>query len=343
MKKIQFFLSLTVLMGFLASCSTKVDLYADYKDIPVIYGLLDATKDTNYVKIVRAFSGSDEATVDATQVALIADSCNYPGKLNAKIYRYKHAFGGTYNLDGTIELDTMTIHDKDSGTFYFPNQRVYYATSGIKPNTDYDTYKYRLEIVKGTDTISSETGIVGGSSFAITNVTLDFVLEETTDNVKIFFRPAANAAVYHMELDFRFKKTIGGVSTFHTIHQSFGMRSVESLGMENGDTYFVSCDKNLLFDLLSVARANDDQLHTTYTYDPRNSLTVSLAAGGDELYNYIVINQGAGGLSQSIPDYTNINGGYGVFSSRVNIKKTVKLGYRAQADMTTFGFTPEDF
>ena len=343
MKKIQFFFSLTLLMGIFVSCSTKVDLYADYKDIPVIYGLLDATQDTNYIKVVRAFSGSDEATVDATQVALIADSCNYPGKLDAKIYRYKHVYGTMYNLDGTIELDTMTIHDKDSGTFYYPNQRVYYTTSGIKPNTDYDTYKYRLEIVKGMDTISSETGIVGGSHFAITNATLDFVLDETNDNVKIFFRPASNAAVYHMEFDFLFKKTIGGVSTFHTIHHSFGMKSVESLGMEDGNTYYVSCDKNLLFDLLDLARADDDQLHTTYTYDPRTSLTVSLAAGGDELYNYIVINQGAGGLSQSVPDYTNINGGYGVFSSRVNIKKTVKLGYRAQADMTTFGFTPEDF
>ena len=128
MKKIQFFFSLTLLMGIFVSCSTKVDLYADYKDIPVIYGLLDATQDTNYIKVVRAFSGSDEATVDATQVALIADSCNYPGKLDAKIYRYKHVYGTMYNLDGTIELDTMTIHDKDSGTFYYPNQRVYYTS-----------------------------------------------------------------------------------------------------------------------------------------------------------------------------------------------------------------------
>lgn len=343
MKKIQFFLSLTVLVGFLASCSNKVDLYADYKDIPVIYGLLDATQDTNFIKIVRAFSGSDEASVDATQVALIPDSCNYPGKLDAKIYRYKHAYGNSYSLDGTIELDTLTIHDKDSGTFYYPNQKVYYATNGIKPNTDNATYKYRLEIVRGTDTISSETGMVGGSGFAILNPLMDFVLDETTDSEKILFRPAANAAVYHMEFDFRFKKTIGGVSTFHTIHHSFGMKSVESLSMENGDTYYISCGKNLLFNLLDLARANDDQLHTTYTYDPKNSLTISLAAGGDELYNYIVINQGAGGLSQSVPDYTNINGGYGVFSSRVNIQKTVRLGYRAQADMTTFGFLPEDF
>lgn len=40
----------------LNACSTDVDLYADYKDVPVIYGLLDATADTNYIKITRVFS-----------------------------------------------------------------------------------------------------------------------------------------------------------------------------------------------------------------------------------------------------------------------------------------------
>ena len=65
MKKL--FLSLSVLacLAFFNACSTKVDLYADYKDIPIIYGLLDATIDTNYVKIVRAFSGGEGSSVNA--------------------------------------------------------------------------------------------------------------------------------------------------------------------------------------------------------------------------------------------------------------------------------------
>ena len=81
MKKL--FLSLSVLavvLGFNA-CSTDVDLYADYKDTPIIYGLLDASVDTNYIRINRAFSGSNENHIDATEVALIEDSCNYPGKM----------------------------------------------------------------------------------------------------------------------------------------------------------------------------------------------------------------------------------------------------------------------
>ena len=98
MKKLFVYLSLVAgLVGFNA-CSTDVDLYANYKDIPVIYGLLNTSEDTNYVRINRAFSGSNESHINALNVALIADSCNYPGKLNAYIVEYKQGYGNTYHL-----------------------------------------------------------------------------------------------------------------------------------------------------------------------------------------------------------------------------------------------------
>jgi len=343
MKKL--FLSLTLLAGLIGfnACSTDVDLYAGYKEIPVIYGLMDASADTNYVKIVRAFSGSDEVSVDATQVALIADSCNYPGKLDAKIYRYKRIFGNEFALDDAapvIELDTITINDKEPGAFYYPNQRVYYTTASFTPSDD---YFYRLEVVVGNDTISSETGIVGGENFKVTNSQVSFMLEDTEKTAKINFMPADNATVYNMEVSFRYKKMVPGESpVFKIVRYSFGMKNLDEIGTDDGILYYVTYSQNLLFNMLRADIANDP-LNTSYTYDPKISFVISLAAGGEELYNYIQINQGAGGLSQNIPDYTNINGGYGVFSSRINIVKEVRLSARAQSDMTSFGFAPEDF
>ena len=62
MKKLFLFFLLTLLTGlaFFNACTTDVDLYSEYKDIPVIYGLLDATVDTNYVRVNRAFLGNNE-------------------------------------------------------------------------------------------------------------------------------------------------------------------------------------------------------------------------------------------------------------------------------------------
>ena len=50
-------------------------------------------------------------------------------------------------------------------------------------------------------------------------------------------------------------------------------------------------------------------------------------------YNYVQINSQAGGLSQSVPDYTNVNGGYGVFSSRINKSRTAMISGRAASDL----------
>lgn len=341
MKKIQIILSLTLLAGILASCNTKVDLYADYKDIPVVYGLLDVSADTNFIKIVRAFSGSDEATVDATQVALIPDSCNYPGKLDAKIYRYKRVYGNEYALDGTIELDTITIHDKEPGAFYYPDQKVYYTTQPILANNGNNVYYYRLEVLKGNDTVSAETGVVGGENFKITNTQVSFMSEPTDKTGKITFFPADNATVYNMELRFSYKEIRQGQVTEKTVIHSYGMKSLDEINNENG-AYYVNYSQNLLFNMLNSA-IGSDTLHVTRTFNPNESFVISLAAAGDELFNYIQINQGAGGLSQNIPDYTNIKGGYGVFSSRLNIEKTAKLSARTQTDLIgmPWGFSQE--
>lgn len=68
MKRLYFLLCLPLLALFF-SCTTDIDLYADYKQVPIIYGLLDATADTNYIKITRAFYVEG----DAYQVALNPD------------------------------------------------------------------------------------------------------------------------------------------------------------------------------------------------------------------------------------------------------------------------------
>ena len=103
MKKTHLGAGLLLLMVFLfGSCSTDVDLYADFKDITIVYGLLDINKDTNYVKINRAFLGYG----DANEIAMIPDSSNYPGKLDAKIIEYRSSASGN-NYEKTTRRDSV--------------------------------------------------------------------------------------------------------------------------------------------------------------------------------------------------------------------------------------------
>lgn len=336
MKKL--FFSLSVLAGLIGfnACSTDVNLYADYKDIAVIYGLLNATEDTNYVRINRAFSGSNEHHINANEVALIADSCNYPGKLRAFIVEYKQGYGYTYQATGdTLKLDTITIDNKQEGIFYAPKQKVYYTTDkNVFANNSGNTkYKYKIFVFKGNDTISAETGIVGGETFKILNSALDFNSVPSQESAKIKFTPAENAVFYDMEFVFTYHESVnGGPMVNKQVSYPCGSKSLENLTLEQG-AYFFTYDNNILFNLLESAIGGDTVYDANHPNVVRSfdkyPIQIKLSAGGEELYNYIQVNSQSG-LSQTVPDYTNVSGGYGVFSSRINLLKNIQISQRAQ-------------
>lgn len=322
------------------ACSTDVELYADYKDIPVIYGLIDATQDTNYVRINRAFSSNNDNPINANEVALIADSCNYPGKLDAKIIEYKQGFGNYYSPTGRVfVLDTLTIHDKDSGVFYSPHQKVYYTTEHFNVNNSNNRYKYRLEVLKGNDTISAETGLVGGSGdseFRILNNLVSFQSDPSDNKAKISFKPAENAVFYNVKMVFNYKEKHGDMEEEKQVHWNFGVKTNEELIDITTGSYCVTYGVNSLFNLLAEAIGGDTVTDANHPHVQRyfdtKPIEIMIAAGGDELYNYIQVNS-VSGYSQTIPDYTNIKGGYGVFSSRINISKAVGITGPTQTDL----------
>lgn len=339
MKKIHIILTLSVLFSFLASCTTDVELYADYKDITVVYGLLNATEDTNYVRINRAFSGSNDNPINANEVALIADSCNYPGKLRAYIVEYKQGYGNTYAPTGdTLLLDTTTLHNKQEGVFYSPDQKVYYTTDKVKftNNNSHSKYLYKLFVHKGNDTITAKTGIVGGDNFKITTTSLNFRSASSINSGKIKFNPADNAVFYNMEFVFTYHESHnGGPMVDKQVTYSMGSKNVEDLTPENGQ-YFFTYNENSLFYLLkdaigadTVYDANHPNVVRSFDVKP---IQIKLSAGADELYNYIQVNSQTG-FSQTIPDYTNVRGGFGVFSSRINLIKEAGISAGTQVDL----------
>lgn len=337
MKKIPFILTVSMLFGFLVSCSTNVDLYADYKDIPVIYGLLNTTVDTNYIRINRAFSGSNESPINANEVALIADSCNYPGKLKAYIVEYKQGYGNTYQPTGdTLALDTTTINNKQEGIFYAPKQKVYYTTDKLANNSGHTKYKYKLYVFKDNDTISAETGIVGGDDFKIATYSLHFEAKPSDKFSKIKFTAADNAVFYNLEFVFNYHESInGGPVVDKQVSYTCGSKSIEELSTENS-LFFFTYSNNILFNLMENAIGGDTVMDVNHPnvvrFFDKYPIQIKLSAGGDELYNYIQVNSQSS-FSQTVPDYTNVSGGYGVFSSRINITKDVQISSSTQRDL----------
>ena len=341
MKKSQVFLFCSMLLGFLASCSTDVDLYADYKDVAIIYAMIDPRDDTTYVKIVRAFCGSNDDSLDANAIAMIADSSNYPGKLEARIIELKSTFGGPYELTGReFLLDTMTIHNKEEGMFYFPDQLFYYTTERFKSGTDRNRYKYRLLVVKPDgDTVSAQTNMVGNEEFSILTSEVGFQIAPTDAMKQIAFSADEEASLYEIIMQFNYREQLSGHEMESKyISKSLGTKSITEYYQGTGGAYIQSYSMNWLFNDLALAIGGDTVWDVNHPNVVRyiDDFVITICAGGDELTLYYLQNQAQMSSPTSlVAPYTNIENGFGLFSSRATISKVVRMSAKTKREFFT--------
>ena len=339
MKFVRFILALFSFIAVLSSCSTDVELYASYKDVAIIYGLLDAHADTNFIKITRAFCGTNDNPIDATEVALIADSSNYPGKLDARIIEFESMAGNSYEPTGRVlVLDTMTFHNKEEGVFYAPDQIVYYTPEPLYTGSDGRRYKYRLVVVKPDgDTVTAQTTMVGDEDFAIVSASVGFQASPTDELGKIYFRSDGVAPLYEIGMRFNYHEQHAGAGiAFKSISLPFGTKPLSNYKkLEYSDnSYYQEYSLNWLFNALENTIGGDTVVDANHPNVVRyiDDLVISLSAAGEDLYYYYLANE----AQQSIgitSVYSNINGGFGLFSSRSSIEKAPRLSSRTLTDL----------
>lgn len=311
-------LTLLALAPLFQSCSTDVDLYADYKDITIVYGLLDAEQDTNYIKINKAFLG------DANVISQIADSCNYPGKLDVRLIEYRSDLSSNnYQKTREFALDTITVHNKDLGLFYAPDQLVYYTTYKIHANNDYYKYRYDLQIDRGDTLITSTTTVVGGKNLYISPSTFDFSSKTELGTIK--WNECPNTALFEIVVYFHYAEIGAGYDTVEHVVKVWSRQEKETLIPQNHGLYYFQYPHSNFFSSIKdhIEKTSQSGNVDRVFFEP--CVEVVLSAGGDELNNYIMVNGANNSLVQTIPEYTNIQGGVGVFSSRTQFVHHARL------------------
>jgi len=301
-RKVLTSLVVAVVLVVMGSCSTKVDLYDDYQDIAIVYGLLDHRLDTNFIRIEKAFLGYG----NALEVAQNPDSCNYSGKLDAKLIEIL--------TNKELQLDTVTIHHKDTGIFYGNNQLVYYTTQRIIPQS-----RYKLEVVKPDGTlVTSSTSIVGGESFKILTPN-SYNFSSTASKANVKWAPANNAALYEVLLSFDWEEN----GQKRVMKWSLGTYRAEDVPVDHG-ILTLPFNPGQFFNNLRTYLGNDT-LNVVERRYRNKCFKISVSAGGSELATYIEANSPSSSIAQSSLDWTNITNGYGVLSSRVNIQDSTGL------------------
>ncbi len=296
---------------FLFSCDNEVDLTADYKDIPVVYGLLDATQDTQWIRINKAFLGDGNALLFAQS----PDSIYYPN-LQVALLRL--------NSDGD-PIDSIALERtenailKDDGTFA-PNPNVLFRyTSAINQNSD-----YRLHIFNPDNQrhIVVETPIARAPVFDYpnsTNVKLNWEFNATLNPnpvIDFVWLKSNNVTAYQFEFSFEYDEFPQSNTSNRT-----RKRFVNTYGMFNP---FI--DQPALNQIRFGISKEDfyTSIVNNIAVDPnlgREFIAIHLRVYGasEELYRYIDINKPSTSIVQKASDYTNIPEGKGIFASRTQV------------------------
>jgi len=294
-------------LALLSGCTNDIDLEAPGEEVPVVYGLLSARDTAHYLRIERAFrtQGGDAETL-AQQA------------------------GTLYFTDITVLLENQQTGQQ------FPLQRVDGAEEGY-PRQDGPFAQAPNYLYKITDEVINFSGgeLVrllierNNDVFATAQTTILSPLEPSLNSP---FSPINMA--YERQVRFAWGHGLNvGIFQVQLIVQ---IREEISAGQWEDRRLTWMLDEALLPDD-DVTRSSITVLGEQFYRFLANTLAgeppvrrqfmgmaLEVIAGGSELAEARQIDQANAGLTaaQFIPEYSNISGGVGVFSSRAQLQRT---------------------
>ena len=284
----------------LNSCSTDLDITAPYKENTVVYALLDKGSTTQFVKINKAFLGPGNALVYAS----IADSSEYTDEqLVAEIQEIKNgSVVNTYNLQDTIL-------DHDPGIFAGPQHKLYYFNAVLD-----STATYKLNATAKGNAVSAETNIVArvqptGSIIALALRLVNGGLGNYVNQI-IKWNSSQNGKRYDLAYRFNWQEVIGA----DTVEKSF----TQQLGNVVADNTNAGQQLELPFSGESFFQTVGTRVGNTPNVSKRifRGVDILWAVAGEDLHVYLQLSSPISGLVEDRPVYSNVDNGYGLFSTR---------------------------
>ena len=137
-----------ITLASIVSCDNDLDIIAEWKDIPVVYGILNAQDSVHYVKLNKAFLGQG----DVMSMAQEFDSLHYnQEEVGLRLIEYRIA-AGQYIETKSIEMEPTDEFEKpDSSIFIFsgPDQIIYKSDASLNNERYYSAEVYD----KSVDTV----------------------------------------------------------------------------------------------------------------------------------------------------------------------------------------------
>lgn len=318
---------------FCSSCEDDIDITAPYKDIAVVYGLLDRNDTTHYIRIQKCFLVDDNAYGFAAN----ADSNYYPTSLLAYILEYNSSGS---KIDSIYLTRTINEFPMDTGLFDENNNILYKGTKVLNAaNT------YRLVIIKPNgDTVSASTKLCSNIIMPPPPMFVNFETNSGPNEPEQVYTWASdpNAFFYQLSMYFNYEEWIGDDS-LNPVPQKVARNFAffkPSPDMECfSNTICFKVTKSQFYSILLWNIPADPVGTPTSQIRHRRSVSVDvkISVGAPDLYYYIRFNEPNLGYVQKTSTYTNLNNGIGIFSARTTAAYLNIPIYQATEDSIIYG------
>ena len=317
MKLRALFLGCIALTMLLASCKNEVDINADWKDVPVVFGLLDPDSLTQYIRVSRVFLGEG----DALQYAQVQDSLYY----NAEDIEVKIVEMLNGNQTRSWILNDTTSIPKDEGVFAGPEQIVYYfqvpANQKLNKNA---SYMLTIKNKKTGNELTGNTLLVEKVSLQTPSSFAQQVNIIPRQNSFVKWTSSKNGKVYEVVLNFIYREETPGnpERVRKVVPINFGRFT--SGDDDGGEELSREIDPLSVYQVLvaSIPASTTDNPRIRYA----DSLEYIINVGDEDLYTYISVNQPSNTVAQERPQFNNVENGIGLFASRTVFNRKIILG-----------------
>lgn len=279
----------------LASCDNEIDINAPWIETPVVYGLLDADTNVQYIRIQKTYLNSVDQTT--SQGAQYPDSL-YFDTLVVKVFSNT---GQEFNF-------VKTTYPKDDG-FFTNDKSVVYRATGFQPNTNSTTYRLNIFSPKSGKTYFSNTSVIARSTFSSSPVSIRYRPDLNT-NLLYRATPGTNSVIIDAVIRLKYiEYPVGNPSA--AVLKFVDYFSDQSLVLSSTGDYQRFNNLRNMFDVMATKIPVNNAVERRF-----QSIDYAFYAGTTDLKLVIDLSKPSQSLVQVKPEFSNIEGGLGIFTGR---------------------------
>lgn len=279
-------------------CSNNLNIQAPYKNITVVYGLMDQSDSAHYIRVNRAYEGIG----NAYQIAKNFDSVYYPAnQITVQLQQIDPIYGPglpiTLTPDSTIPLP--------AGVFPSPKQILYKTKAALNPN---DQYILLVTNEKTHQQLTGSTYLLPDVSFGNLQYLSNFGINWSPTGSSVIQWQATQAVIYQMTFRFYYKEKSSSGSSEKYVDWVFPTQT--ALNEQGISMQYNYSGYELLNILKTYIPVNDSVTRTA------DSLSLRFTSGSNDLNTYIQLSQPSLGIDQDLPTFSDVKNGIGIYTAR---------------------------